>query len=88
MKYDSVMGVALTLALGIIYNTPGNALEARALLTTNLSCEYVDNPLGVDRSSPLLSWKVDSNERAQRQTAYQILVSTSDGALVKNKGDM
>jgi alpha-L-rhamnosidase len=41
-----------------------------------LRCEYLIDPLGIDNSEPRLSWIVDSGQRGQRQTAYQILVST------------
>ena len=46
-----------------------------------LRCEYLENPLGIDATQPRLSWIVESNERGQKQTAYQIIVagSAADG---------
>jgi alpha-L-rhamnosidase len=42
-----------------------------------LRCEYQNDPLGIDVVKPRLSWIVQSDERAQRQTAYQVLVASS-----------
>ncbi|MCX6345986.1 MAG: family 78 glycoside hydrolase catalytic domain [Armatimonadetes bacterium] len=54
----------------------------------NLRCEYRNSPMGIDSTSPRLSWTVDSQERSQRQSAYQILVASSEESLKANKGDL
>ena len=54
----------------------------------NLRCEYLVNPLGIDILKPRLSWILGSNERAQNQTAYHILVASSKELLNKNQGDL
>jgi alpha-L-rhamnosidase len=56
-----------------------------------LRCEYQENPLGVDATTPRLSWQLDlvhPGDRGQVQTAYQILVSNTEEALAANSGDM
>lgn len=58
------------------------------LAPTNLRCDYAVNPIGVDSQPPRLFWKVESTERGARQTAYEILVSSSLAALAKNDGDL
>ncbi len=70
-------------------------LEAAALRNasaglqpTRLRCEYADNPLGIDRSQPRLFWQVESDERGQRQTAYQVLVASSAELLANAQGDL
>ena len=40
-----------------------------------LKCEYQIDPLGIDAANPRLSWVLESEERGQRQTAYQIIVT-------------
>jgi alpha-L-rhamnosidase len=57
---------------------------------TDLKCEYRTNPLGIDNTSPRLSWKLlDGNQtRGQKQTAYQILVASSLELLNDNTGDV
>ena len=52
----------------------------------NLQCEYLDNPLGIDTSSPRLTWRIAQAEKVQ--TAYQIMVSTDSIELANNKADM
>ncbi len=64
------------------------AEPAPNLAVTNLACEYAVNPLGVDMPAPRLFWKLDSEVRAQRQTAYQILVASSTDQLAKDMGDL
>ena len=62
-----------------------------ALIATNLKCGYWKNPLGVDEAAPRMSWQLQSvtpDERGQSQTAYQIFVASSVGALEKNQGDL
>ena len=57
------------------------------LLPENLKCEYQVNPLGIDVDKPRLSWTMNSNIRGQRQTAYQVIVSTSLEDIEANRGD-
>ena len=53
-----------------------------------LRCEYKENPLGIDVKAPRLSWIVTSIARAQKQTAYRILVAGSSEALAADNGDL
>ena len=52
-----------------------------------LSCERLNNPLGLDVACPQLSWILESDTRGQKQTAYQILVASSPEALKNNQAD-
>ncbi|MFC2124050.1 family 78 glycoside hydrolase catalytic domain [Bacteroidota bacterium] len=54
----------------------------------DLTCEYTINPLGIEVKSPRLSWKLKSELKGQEQTAYRILVSTTEKQLDNEKGDM
>lgn len=54
----------------------------------SLSCEYLKTPLGVDSAKPRLGWTLQSNERGQSQTAYQILVASTSESLAKDQGDL
>lgn len=58
------------------------------MYASNLRIEYMETPLGVDVRVPRLSWVLESDERCQEQTAYQILVSTSEELLQADIGDM
>jgi alpha-L-rhamnosidase len=55
---------------------------------TELRCEYLKTPLGIDVLHPRLAWILNSDERDQRQTAYQILVTSSAAKLRANAGDL
>jgi alpha-L-rhamnosidase len=69
------------------------AMQATAQSTTGLTvdrlrCEYLADPLGIDVREPRLGWIVASDERGNRQTAYQILVAASRETLDADKGDL
>ncbi|WP_394706720.1 family 78 glycoside hydrolase catalytic domain [uncultured Draconibacterium sp.] len=53
---------------------------------TQLNCEYLVNPLGVDSPNPRLSWKMKDARLGAKQLAYQLLVSTDSLAVVKGQG--
>jgi len=55
-------------------------------MPVNLQCEYRLNPPGLDESHPRLMWQVQSDERDQGQTAYQILVAGGKEPLENNLG--
>jgi len=54
----------------------------------DLRCESLDNPLGIDATQPMLGWILNSDDRGQRQTAYQILVASSAVNLEADLGDL
>ena len=53
-----------------------------------LTCEYFPNPLGVETQAPRLSWRLSSALRAQRQSAYQVLVANTPEKLATDSGDL
>ncbi len=59
-----------------------------SLAPAYLRCEYLVDPLGIGETQPRLSWLLESEERGQRQTAYQVLVATSPQLLRRNQGDV
>ncbi len=62
--------------------------RAGDLQVTHLLADYRVDPMGVDHAEPSLSWIMESDARAQRQTAYQILVGSTSASLEKNTGDL
>lgn len=54
----------------------------------NLRCEYLRDPLGIAARNPRLSWTLQSDRRGERQTAYQILVASSERQLRRDQGDL
>ena len=51
-------------------------------------CEYLENPLSIGTVEPRLSWNLQSGQRGDKQTAYQILVASSEEILKGDAGDM
>jgi alpha-L-rhamnosidase len=76
-----------------ITNSFGSAVEP-----VGLRCEYLANPMGIDSPAPRLSWKLEVDNgksefsnlkdtpRGIRQTAYQILVASSEKLLEGGQG--
>ncbi len=58
------------------------------MTVTELRCEYLLNPQGIDVREPRLSWLLNDKTRGARQTAYQIIVSSSREQLMKESGDL
>ncbi|MCB9502043.1 MAG: family 78 glycoside hydrolase catalytic domain [Deferribacteres bacterium] len=52
------------------------------------TCEYRENPLGIDVQQPRLSWICNSIKRGEQQTAYHILVASSKENLHNDIGDI
>ena len=57
------------------------------LAPEKLRCEYLKNPVGIDVRQPRFAWVLRHTERAQVQSAYQVLVASSPELLTQNKGD-
>ena len=85
---------SLVLALPLLL-----AASLHAAGLTNLRCEYLTNPLGIDATKPRLSWIIDDPKseisnlksqipRGQKQTAYQVLVASSEELLKNDQGDL
>jgi alpha-L-rhamnosidase len=55
---------------------------------SNLATEYQNNPLGIDITTPRLSWQLHTERQGAKQAAYRILAA-SDKKLLKNgKADL
>jgi len=81
--FQLVMGFCL-LALGL---TSLPAIAAKPVSISQLSCEYMNNPIGIDTKIPRLSWILNSTVNDQEQSAYQIIVASSPSLLKEKKAD-
>jgi alpha-L-rhamnosidase len=61
--------------------------ECKMKAPLELKCEYAVSPLGVDVPQPRFSWVLESSQRGQTQSAYQILVASSEEKLQADVGD-
>lgn len=76
------------LILLVIATTFFVGCKESSVTITNLTCEYLKDPLGIDETKPRLSWQLKSVQRGQKQTAYHIIVASSSEKLEKNIGDL
>jgi alpha-L-rhamnosidase len=65
-----------------------SAVAATDIKVTDLRCEYLENPVGIDITRPRLSWKLASDIRGQHQMAYRILVASTRQNLDADTGDL
>src|SRR5581483_2202863 len=83
-----LQGAILCLTLLLVgCSTSNNSM----LNATNLRCEYKTNPLGIDKAHPRFDWQLTSDKtelRDQKQSAYQLLVASSEESLNQNRGDL
>ena len=93
VKYISAIGICFLLILGSGCTQENmkyteNQTGITETTVKYLRCEYRVNPLGIDVVKPRLSWILESEQRAQVQSAYQVLVASSEENLKRNKGDL
>lgn len=74
-----------SLFLGIALSLP---IATMAIEVDNLKCENLVNPLAIDSTTPHFSWISTSDRTGDTQTAYQILVASSEALLDTGLGDL
>ncbi len=57
------------------------------LRVTRLRCEYLVDPLGIDETTPRLSWCLETPRRGARQLAYRIRVASTPENLAAGRAD-
>ena len=74
------------LSLFCLFNA--TLFAASPLQPDSLKCEYLSNPINIDTSTPYFSWSFTSTEREQWQSAYEVIVSDNDGAILTGNGNV
>jgi len=54
----------------------------------DLKCENLHNPLGIDKTEPRFSWKINSTVNGTEQKAFQILAATDSLLLREKRADL
>lgn len=82
--------VMATTVLTTLTSAPSHASPAAASSVTvsQLTAEDAPDPLGIDAAAPRLGWQLSSPKRAQRQSAYEIIVASSLAVLAGSRGDV
>jgi alpha-L-rhamnosidase len=62
--------------------------EPATIAVTQLRCEQLADPLGIDVTQPRLSWQLASEQRGASQSAYEIVVASSEAKLAPGAADL
>jgi len=54
----------------------------------NLRCEYLKEPMAIDKPQPRFSWEISSQESGFNQFAYEVIVGTDESAVIKGRGNV
>ena len=79
----SINRISTLLTAFFIFTATANGINV-----LNLRCEYLENPVGIDVVTPRLCWTLQSDERGQKQTAYQVVVASTPELLAANQGGL
>ncbi|WP_051367074.1 family 78 glycoside hydrolase catalytic domain [Hamadaea tsunoensis] len=66
----------------------GAAAAVAEVSVAGLRVDYATDPLGIDDTRPSLSWKLTSSVNGERQTAYRVLVASSESRLNAGVGNL
>jgi alpha-L-rhamnosidase len=89
MRYQYLPAVIILLSAICLCgaSSPANA----GIEVTDLRCEYLEDPRGIDVVRPRLNWRISEKGkpgRGLKQIAYRVLVASSPVLLAKDKGDL
>ncbi len=88
MSPGPILLLTLTLAATALAQPAAPLPHPSHLHASGLRCEFRVNPLGIDERRPRLSWIDEADRRAELQSSYQIIVSSSAERLSRNEGDL
>jgi alpha-L-rhamnosidase len=74
-----------TYVFALLFILGGAVTVAQKLQVKELTCEYQDNPVGIDVAVPHFSWKLVTTQRAIKQKSYEIRVGLDPNALIKGQ---
>jgi alpha-L-rhamnosidase len=86
-----IKSIPIGIALAVLLATASGistAPPAPDLTVSRLLVDGAADPIGIDAAPPRLSWRLESDVRGQRQTAYRVLVASSRATLDKEMGDL
>lgn len=72
----------------LIVTTFAQSTPSSPATDSNLRCEFLRTPLGIDDVKPALSWTIPDPRRGVVQTSYRVLVAASEALLAQNQGDL
>jgi alpha-L-rhamnosidase len=88
MRKSNVLQIIFLFISVLVLVSFRNTHQQSTIYLSNLRCEYLENPVGIDVYNPRLSWEINSINRNVIQYAYQIIVSSTPEKLTANEGDL
>lgn len=82
-----LLGSGAAAGLAVVRPVPALAGLARGRVTS-LKVDYLDQPLGLENTHPVFSWRLESTQRNVSQSAYRLNVASSLEALQAGKADL
>lgn len=83
MIHQSFARVGISLVTVFMLKT---AVQAQQPSITNLQCEHLVTPIGIDNANPRFTWRLESTASGLAQNQYTILVGTDSAALARGEG--
>ena len=77
--------IPLVVMAGFLFSACG---EKAVVTVTNLRCEKLVDPQGIDHITPSLSWEINADAKGIYQTGYHVLVASSLEKLAADEGDL
>lgn len=82
-----LVGIPVGLILGFARFSTAAEAESSAR-PVDLRCDSLHDPLGIDAERPQFSWRMEDTRRGAKQTAYRILVASSETKLANGAADI
>ena len=79
----------LSVVIGwLILALPLTGYSQNVMQATQLQCEHLVNPIGIDTPHPRLSWKMQDTRQGVAQTAYRIIIDKDSLTVVNDSGQI
>lgn len=85
IKRSLIIFLTMVLTVSLLFPISESVKASPPSSITNLTVEYMDNPIGIDSEQPRFSWNMVSNKRGAKQQAYEIIVSDSAKNIMQGK---
>ncbi len=87
MKRNFVLGTVSSMTLSAVgWTLSPQGQPARG--PVELRVDNLKTPLGIDDLAPRFSWQPGDSAQGARQTAYELMVASTPGALAQGKADV
>lgn len=80
--------ISLVCLVFFLMYSPQNLHGQQIGRVTDLKCEYLINPLGIDATYPRFTWHLQDERKGIRQTAYQIFIGTDSLDVANQRGSV